>query len=277
MFDVIVIGSGAGGSPAAWRLIEAGLKVALLEQGDDFEQGKQPVGVEEGGEYFKRNKLSSNPTVRNSLSCAPQIITANSIINPQNYYGVGGSTLLHSCMYPRLHETDFCVYSTESILDDWPISYSDLLPYYNLDVSITGVAGKSGNPYYSEYETNMPCVPLGKAGRKLAKAFKELNWHWWPSYSAINTVPFDGRAPDNYQRPSNLGPADTSKGSVNNTYLKKAINRGLSLLKNTCVTKIVFSAKKDEITCLHCINTNVYLQLQFFHHSQVSKLLPQTI
>ena len=33
---------------------------------------------------------------------------------------------------------DFKLYTTEGILEDWPISYEELLPYYELDVSITG-------------------------------------------------------------------------------------------------------------------------------------------
>ena len=256
MLDVIIIGAGAGGSPAAWKLVKAGLNVALLELGDEFNNGNDLTSITEGGEYFKRNKFSSNPNSRKDSKIIPEIISTNSAINPQNYYGIGGSTLLHSCMYPRLHETDFRLFSCEGILENWPLSYSELLPYYNLDVSITGVSGKSGNPFYPEYNVNMPCVPIGKSGRLIANAFTELNWQWWPSYAALNTIPFDGRISDNFERPSNMGPADSSKGSVNNTYLKKAIDLGLKLLKQTYVKKLIFSKNNKSIESIYCLDTN---------------------
>ena len=145
MFDVVIIGSGAGGSPAAWKLVKAGLKVAMVEVGSEFNDGNIPIEIKEGGEYFKRNILSSNPNKRKVIGHMPKINSSESVIKPQNFYGLGGSTLLHSCMYPRLHPTDFKLYSTEGILEDWPISYEELLPYYELDVSITGVCGVPGN------------------------------------------------------------------------------------------------------------------------------------
>ena len=139
--------------------------------------------------------------------------------------------------------SDFHLKSSEGISDDWPLSLSDILPYYQKDVEITGVAGLGGNPLYPDYYPNLPPVPLGPLGKKLAIGMNELGWSWWPAYASLNTKAYDGRDKDDFERPSNLGPSGNSKGSTNNTYLKKAIEQGITVFTGTKVINLKKSRK----------------------------------
>ncbi len=251
-YDVIIIGGGASGLASAWHLVNSGLKVACFEQGD-FLNKEDFISIEEGGELQRYSSLSYDPNVRKN-DFEYNIDSSNSPINIANFNGVGGSTVLYSAQYPRFHESDFSTYSLDGVGADWPISYSDLKKYYELDQELTGVAGVEGDPFYKDIKNLLPPVPLAPMGKKIAGAFESLGWHWWPAYSAIATVPYDGRPSDNYSRPSNIGDFSGSKGSSNHTYLPKAIKKGL-ILKTNCIV-IKLESGLNKIKKVHFIDAN---------------------
>ena len=77
--------------------------------------------------------------------------------------------------------------------DDWPFSYFDLEPYYDLNDEAFGVAGLPGDPAYPPKKSRrMPPLALGRLGETAARGFDALGWHWWPVDAAINTVARDG-------------------------------------------------------------------------------------
>lgn len=252
-FDVIIVGAGASGLSAAYILLKAGLKVCCVEQGNDL---CGLTSLEHGGEVERFTSLSYDINDHHDFSSF-NVDTSNSSIKPLFYHGVGGSTLVHSSQYPRFHRSDFRIFSLDGIGRDWPLSYDSLVPFYNLNESITGVAGLPGDPMYPDWNGPfLPPVPLGILGLRLKKAFTDLGWHHWPSYAALNTVPYNGRPSDNFHRPTNLGDLTGSKGSVNNTYLPLCLNLGLVLLKNTKVLRL--NSSKGRVSSLECINSNNY-------------------
>ena len=236
-FDVIIVGAGGSGIPAAWSLSNSGYKVVIFEQGNDFDIDTL-IPIEEGGELQKIRDLNPNPNVRKSYGDY-SVDCSESPIDIANYNGVGGSTVLFSGQYPRLHKDDFNVFSNDNVATDWPINYSDLKPFYELNDFHTGLSGLAGDPNYSDVRPNMPPVPLGLMGRKLVEGFKKLDWHWWPSYSALNTEEYQGRPKDDYLRPSNMIDRAGAKGSTNNTYLEKAISNGLIIKKKCQVIRLI--------------------------------------
>ena len=253
-FDVIIVGAGAGGLSAGWQISKSGLKVACFEMGDKINK-EDIIPIKQGGEIQKFDFLNSNPNIR-KLKNDYQIDSNASPINIANFNGVGGSTTLFSAQYPRMNDTDFNVRTLDKVANDWPISLNDLEKYYSLNDKITGLAGLKGDPFYPNVYPNMPPVPLGPMGRKIAKAFDDLNWHWWPAYSAINTSKFNGRVSDNYKRPSNLGDFTGSKGSVENTYLPLALKNGLILKTNTTVLKLNVDVKTGFIESINYKDSN---------------------
>ncbi len=246
LFDVLIVGAGASGLASAWYLSDKGLNVAVFEQGEKL-KSNSIVSLEEGGEIQKVKFLNPNPNIRDSFADY-KIDTSDSPIDIANFNGIGGSTILFSAHYPRFHPEDFKVFTLDRVAVDWPINYGDLIPFYELNDYHTGLSGLAGDPKYPDIKPFMPPVPLGPMGRKIAKGFEAFNWHWWPAYSAINTKEYQGRPIDNFQRPSNMGDFSGSRGSVENTYLPKAISRGLHVKEKCQIIRLIPDESKKSIS-----------------------------
>lgn len=240
--DVLIIGSGPGGASVASRLINCGLKVICLEQGTFTKRADYPLNYM-NWEQYKYSKFSPNPNTRNSEFDYP-INNSDSPISVANFNGVGGSTILFSGQYPRFHPSDFKVRSVDGIADDWPIEYSDLEPYYEIDSTITAISGVAGDPAYPPIKNLLPPVPLGKMGRKLAETFNELGWHWWPAYSAIATTAFNGHNSCKNLGACNTGCPISSKSSTDVSYWPKNLNGGVELITQARVLEILLENKK---------------------------------
>lgn len=191
---------------------------------------------------------STSPNTR--LSCSAPTLSADypiddsgSPIKPLMWNGVGGSTINWSAHFPRLHPSDFATRSLDGVGDDWPFSYFDLEPYYDLNDIETGVAGLNGDPAYPPKSNRaMPPIALGRAGATAARAFDELGWHWWPVDAAINTEPYDGRGQCNHCGPCAIGCVTRAKSSVDATYWPKALANGVELRTHCVAQEIVIEA-----------------------------------
>jgi len=242
IYDILIIGSGAGGAPAAWNLSKSGFKVACFEQGeeidkDDFSQKNN------SWEYLRHTKYDSNPNKRNLKSDYP-INDKNSPISIANFNGVGGSTVLYSAHLPRFRPEDFKIKKKDNIGSDWPISYRDIKKYYEINEKILGIAGLKGDPAYPDIKNLLKPVKLEKSGRIISKAFDKLGWHWWPSYSGIITSKFKNRKLN-------------SKSDMNNSYWPLAIKNGVKLFVNRRVSKIKLDKKGKAIGVLYFDKNNI--------------------
>jgi choline dehydrogenase-like flavoprotein len=191
--DVLIIGSGASGAAVAWSLAETRMRILCLEQGDWMKQSDYPSN---GRDYEARvfSDYATSPNIRKRPSDYP-INDDNSPIKVVNFNAVGGSTVMYTAHYPRLHPSDFRVRSLDGVADDWPIDYATLEPFFAENDRMTGVSGLAGDPAYPAHEPPMPPLPLGKTGDKIARTMNGLGWHWWPSDSAVATTEYDGPAP----------------------------------------------------------------------------------
>jgi choline dehydrogenase-like flavoprotein len=232
---VVIIGAGPAGASVASRLI--GFEVICLEQGTYSNKNQFPLNFM-NWEHLKYTSFNPDPNIRNSKYDYP-INNSDSAISVANYNGVGGSTILFSGQYPRFHPSDFKVKSLDGISFDWPIEYSDLEPYYELDSSFTAIAGLEGDPAYPPIKNLLPPVELGKMGITLANTFSKLDWHWWPSYSAISTRKFG-----DHKACENLGSCNTgcpigAKSSADISYWTKNLAEGVQLITEARVTEII--------------------------------------
>jgi len=71
---------------------------------------------------------SPSPNIRARPEDYP-INDTNSPIKVVNFNGVGGSTVMYTAHFPRLHPSDFRVRSLDGVADDWPIDYETLVPF----------------------------------------------------------------------------------------------------------------------------------------------------
>lgn len=235
--DVLVIGAGASGAAVSWRLASLGFSVLCVEQGDFQLPSEYPSSTSK----WELRKLSSHspfPNVRRGEADYP-VNDSDSPISIANFNAVGGSTILYSGHFPRMHPSDFRVKTLDGVAEDWPIAYSDLEPYFELNDRMMGISGLEGDPAYPPISGLLPPVPMGAVGEKLARGYNKLGWHWWPSYAAIATRPHGNRAPCINLGPCNTGCAQSAKSSVDVTYWPIALSLGVQLMTKTRVLKIV--------------------------------------
>jgi choline dehydrogenase-like flavoprotein len=235
--DVLIIGAGASGAAVAWSLAETGMRIVCLEQGGWPNPSEYPSTRQES-ELLQLGSFSYDPNIRRQPEDYP-INVSDSPITIANFNGVGGATVLYAAHFPRFHPSDFRTKTLDGVADDWPLDYARLEPFYSQNDRMVGVAGLAGDPAYPPKEVQLPPVPLGRLGEKLASGFNQLGWHWWPSDSAIATQPYEGR-----DRCVNLGPcmsgcAQGAKSSSDLTYWPAAERAGVELRTRCRVREIL--------------------------------------
>jgi choline dehydrogenase-like flavoprotein len=119
-YDVIIIGSGVGGSVTARRLAENGARVLMLERGEVVP--REPENWSVDTVFFqKKYKAKDSWLDRNDKP-----------FDPGMYYNVGGSTKFYGAALFRLRERDFeAIEHHGGVSPAWPMRYADLAPYYD--------------------------------------------------------------------------------------------------------------------------------------------------
>jgi len=238
--DVLIIGSGASGAAVAYSLAETKMRILCLEQGDWVKSTDYPSN---GRDWEARlfSDFATSPNRRNRITDYP-INDSNSPIKVVNFNGVGGSTVMYTAHYPRLHPSDFRVKSLDGVADDWPVDYWTLEPFFAENDRMTGVAGLSGDPAYPHHTPPLPPLPLGKTGTRYAQTMNKLGWHWWPSDSAIVTQEYEGRAPCINLGHCTPGCAQGAKSSADITYWPHALRAGVELRTRARVREITLDS-----------------------------------
>jgi len=157
VFDAIVVGSGATGGWAAKQLAEAGLKVALLEAGRNI----SPKEFTEHMPGYKLPYRDMSPEIARTRPVQKQCYACmeynydwfvDDLKNPystpsgkpftwQRLRIVGGRTLVWGRQSYRLSDLDFKAASRDGYGEDWPFSYADLAPYYDIVERYVGISG----------------------------------------------------------------------------------------------------------------------------------------
>ena len=130
-YDVIIVGSGAGGGTLAHRLAPSGKRVLILERGDWL-----PREIEnwDATAVFVDNRYVSQDTWYDENGKAFQ---------PQIHYFVGGATKFYGAALYRLREQDFGELTHHGgISPAWPIGYDELEPYYTQAEQLYQVHGR---------------------------------------------------------------------------------------------------------------------------------------
>ncbi len=125
-FDVIVIGSGAGGAAAAHRLVEAGQRVLLLEKGGPLPRdgSTQDIArVVHAGEFLAREPWQDG---------------AGNRVAPEEHYNVGGKTKWYGAALLRFAPHEFAGDETRG-LRAWPFPIATLESYYGAAERLLGV------------------------------------------------------------------------------------------------------------------------------------------
>jgi choline dehydrogenase-like flavoprotein len=132
-YDVIIIGTGAGGGTLARHLAASGKKILLLERGDWLPREPQNWLAQD---VFVDNRYISPDTWYDEKGKPFQ---------PQVHYFVGGATKFYGAALYRLRAEDFGeLHHHDGISPAWPISYDELEPYYTKAEQMYEVHGARG-------------------------------------------------------------------------------------------------------------------------------------
>jgi choline dehydrogenase-like flavoprotein len=247
-YDVIVIGAGAGGGIAAALLCEAGHRVLLLERGQylTFEQvGRDHIRNQRISLYGHNAgpDIDGNPRV---FVPDPKNPSRSVTVRPHeggynnNAATVGGGTRVYGAQAWRFMEQDFRMASTYGVpegssLADWPISYSDLEPFYERAEVEIGVCGDADENRYKAPRRRgypMPPVPRTLSGKALAAGAETLGWNTFTTPMLINSVPYAGRdACIQCQHCVGFACPSDAKNGTHNTMIPRAMATGLCDLK----------------------------------------------
>lgn len=246
-FDVIVIGSGAGGGPLSWRLAEAGLNVLILEKGKQHTRSDY---------VHDKLELEREAIFTPSLDTDPHtLVTQNTTQPVRTSLGwiascVGGGTVHLGGYYYRFHETDFRMASEfghYQQLADWPYKYADLEAYYGEVEWEVGVAGNVvADPLSMARSTDYPMPPLDShpAAEHLSQLLLKQNLHPFSTPRCINSKPYDQRPACIYcDQCGGFGCPVGAKGSVQETFLKKALRyKNCQLISSAMVVRVTHDA-----------------------------------
>jgi choline dehydrogenase-like flavoprotein len=132
-YEVIIIGTGAGGGTLARRLAPSGKSILLLERGDWLPREQQNWSAEE---VFIKNRYVPKETWYDQKGKPFQ---------PGQHYWVGGATKLYGAALYRLRKEDFGeLKHHDGISPAWPIGYDEMEPYYTQAEQMYQVHGARG-------------------------------------------------------------------------------------------------------------------------------------
>ncbi|MDQ6919767.1 MAG: GMC family oxidoreductase, partial [Candidatus Dormibacteraeota bacterium] len=240
-YDVLIVGAGASGAVAAKRLAEEGFKVVCLEQGDWPDYSKARADKPDF-ELTAGRDWAWDPNVRRAPGDYP-VDDSESDITALMWNGVGGGTVVYAAHWQRNLPSDFRVRTLDGVADDWPFSYEDLEPYYVRAERDWGVSGLAGDTAFPPGEgPPMAPAPLGRMGRRVARAHNELGWHWWPGPNAIATRPYGNLNPCRQRATCLWGCMEGAKATVDRTYWPVAVDKGVTLVTRACVKQLLTGA-----------------------------------
>jgi choline dehydrogenase-like flavoprotein len=186
-YDAIVVGSGISGGWAAKELAEKGLKVLLLERGNDIEHVKGYVNASKDPWEFPHRGGKTQEMIKDY-----PVLNRDYPLNETNLdywtnekdcpytetkrfdwfrgYHVGGRSLMWGRQSYRWSDFDFEANGKEGIGVDWPIRYKDIAPWYDYVEKFAGISGnKDGIPQLPDGQFQRPmdlnCVEKDVAAR----------------------------------------------------------------------------------------------------------------
>jgi choline dehydrogenase-like flavoprotein len=245
-YDVIIIGSGAGGGTLAYKLAPAGKKILIIERGDYVPREKANW---DSRIVVGKAKYNTSETWQDK---------DGKTLHPHTNYYVGGNTKFFGAALFRFREEDFCSIRHHGGLSPaWPITYADLEPYYTQAEQLYHVHGQRGSDPTEPWASGpYPHPPVSHEPRiqKLNDDFERLGLRPFP-------VPLGVMLDESNQHKSKCIRCSTCDGFPCLVYAKSDAqvvcvdpaleHSNVSLLTNAFVSRLETSPSGREITAVH--------------------------
>jgi choline dehydrogenase-like flavoprotein len=215
--DIAIVGCGAGGAVLAQRLARAGWKSVVLEAGPFWDPDGDWVSDEAGSHHL----FWTDARVISGTDPVP-------LGSNNSGRGVGGSTVHFAGYAPRFHPSDFHTYSADGVGADWPVTYSELKPFYRQMEQELPVAGQFW-PWGDPHRYPQSPHPVSGAGEIVMRGAQKLGIRMRVGPVAIVNGRFGNRPHCIYRGFCLQGCKVNAKGSTLITHVPDALAHGAEI------------------------------------------------
>jgi choline dehydrogenase-like flavoprotein len=247
VYDVCIIGSGAGGGMAAHRLTKAGANVVLLEAGGPWYATENAPMFVWNYETPRRGASTPQRPFGEFDACdggweltgEPFTTAPGTRFNWWRARMLGGRTNHWGRISLRFGPDDFRRKSLDGLGDDWPITYEDVAPYYDEVDKLVGIFGSKEN-LHNEPDGIFHPPPAPRCYELMVKrASDKLNVTCIPARLSIITQRLGERAPCHYCGQCSRGCRTNSNFSSPEVLIRPALKTGkLTLVLNAMAREI---------------------------------------
>ena len=284
VYDAIVVGSGISGGWAAKELTEKGLKVIMLERGENIEHVKDYVNATKGLWEFPhrggrtQQMIEDYPVLKRDYPLNE--INLNYWVKDKECpytevkrfdwyrgYHVGGRSLMWGRQSYRLGDVDLGANERDGIAIDWPIRYKDISPWYDYVEKFVGVSGaKEGLPQLPDGQflpaMEMNCVEKDVAERVNAH-FKRAKLITMGRVANL-TQAHNGRSACQYRNKCWLGCPFGAYFSTQSSTLPAAMKTGnLTVRPFSIVTRVIYDKDSKKATGVEVLDAETNQTYEF--------------
>jgi choline dehydrogenase-like flavoprotein len=251
-YDVVIIGSGAGGGMAAYMLTRAGARVCVLEAGGPWDNTtdsamiKWPYETQRRGASTHERPFGEFDACIGGWEIDGEPYTRAPGTNFSWWRGrmVGGRTNHWGRISLRFGPDDFRRGDLDTLSPNWPITYADIKPYYDRLDRLVGLYG-SNEGIHNQPDGIFQPPPRPRATELLVMdASKRLNVTCIPARLSILTRPLNGRQACHYCGQCNRGCAVNANFTSTNVLLAPAQATGrMTLITNAMAREVTVDAR----------------------------------
>jgi choline dehydrogenase-like flavoprotein len=250
VYDVVIVGSGAGGGMAAYQLTKAGAKVCLLEAGGFYDPGDSKYITQLKPPYASPRRGANTNRAFGDFDAAwggweiegePYTRKNDTKFDWFRSRMLGGRTNHWGRISLRFGPNDFKKKSIDGLGEDWPISYEDIAPYYDEVDKLIGVFGTKENLANDPDSIFLPAPKPRLHELMLMEANKKTGVLTIPSRMSMLTKPINSeRGSCFYCGQCSRGCSAYADFSSSSVLVKPALKTGnLKLINNAMVREVL--------------------------------------